>query len=171
MAPRRIRVFDVRRASFTLVEIMTVLTILGVLLLLALPDMDASSRTYLLQSGASEVMSGLQFAQAEAIATGVSHGCEFTTGTNSFFCFDATGGAPYSPAVHPVKKTAYSMDFDTAPGFGGVVLSAVTFTDGRVIFDSLGSPDFGGTVTVSLSGFSKNVDVSPISGLMEFSDP
>lgn len=40
-----------------------------------------------------------------------------------------------------------------------------------VVFDTFGSPDNGGTVTVSVSGYSKNVEVSPIAGLMEFSDP
>ncbi len=165
------RLRRLRRRGFTLVEVVAVLVIMGIMLLLALPDVESSSRTYRLQSGANKVMAALLFAQAASINTGVDHGCEFSTVANTVRCFQVVGSPPYPTVNHPVKKTPYLVDFDTEPGLGGVALSSVTFPSSTVTFDSLGGPDNGGTATVSIGAYSKNVDVSAIVGLMEFSDP
>ncbi len=160
-----------RRSGFTLLELVTVLVILGVVLAVALPEMESSGRTYVLQAGANEVMAALQFAQAEAISTGVNHGVLFSTGDNSLTCFSETGSPPYPTVAHPVKKTPYLVDLDTAAGLGGVAILSTTFGSDQVVFDTLGSPDAGGTVTVSLGDYRRNVVVTAISGVMEFADP
>ncbi len=160
-----------RRRGFTLLEMITVLVVMGIVLAVALPEMDASGRTYLLQSGANKVMAALQSAQAEAISTGVSHGVTFSPTDNTLTCFTVTGSPPYPTINHPVKKTPYLVDFDTAPGMGGVAIASTGFPSDQVIFDSMGSPDSGGTVTVSLGVFQRNVVVAAISGVMEFKDP
>lgn len=152
-------------------ELVTVLVIIGIVLAIALPEMDASGRTYLLQSGANKVMAALQSAQAEAISTGTSHGVTFSPTDNTLTCFQVTGSPPYPTIVHPIKKTPYLIDFDTEPGMGGVKILSTTFASNQVIFDSLGSPDSGGVAVVSLGAFQRNVVVTAISGVMEFSDP
>jgi len=147
------------------------LVVMGIILLMTLPDLESSGRTYVLQSGANEVMAALRFAQAKAMNTAVKHGCDFSTADNTLRCFVVSGSPPYPTIDHPIKKTPYALDFDTTPGLGGVTVTSVTFPNSTVIFDSLGAPDNAGTVTVSISGYSKNVEVSAISGLMEFTDP
>ena len=159
------------RRAFTLVEVAAVLIVLAIALLVALPSVESSHRTYLLQSGASRVMAALQTAQSEAVASGVDHGVEFSTADNTLRCIQMVGSPPYPIITHPVLKTPYSVDFDTAPGLGGITLTGVTFPESRVVFDSLGSPNNGGTVTVSLGLYARSVEMAAVSGLMEFRDP
>jgi len=160
----------IERHGFTLIELTAVIVLMGIMLLMVLPDLESSSRSYVLDSAASEVMAALRFTQARAMSTSVSHGCEFSTADNTLRCFEVTGSPPYPTADHPIKKTPYTVDFDTAPGLGGVAITGVSFTDATVTFDSFGAPDAGGTVTVSLSNCSKTISVLAITGLLSVSD-
>ncbi len=159
------------RRAFTLLELVAVLAVLSILLALALPDMDASHRTYVLDSAASEVLAALRFAQSRSIHTGVDHGCEFSAADDTIRCFQVSGSPPYPTVNHPVRKTPYTLDFDASPGHGGVTISSVTFAASTVIFDSLGSPDSGGSVWVTMSGLSKVVTVTAVSGVIRVTDP
>ncbi|NOS99701.1 MAG: hypothetical protein HOP29_03650 [Phycisphaerales bacterium] len=160
-----------RSSAFTLVEMTAVLFVMAILVLLVLPDVASSNRTYRLQSAAHEVLAALQFAQSQSIQTGTSYGCETSMSANTMRCFQVVGAPPYPTVNHPVKKTSYAVDFDTLPGHGGISITASTFASETVTFDSLGSPSSGGFITVSLSGYSRRTNVSAITGRMEFSDP
>lgn len=160
-----------KHRAFTLIEVIAVMVILAIGLLIALPDMDSSHGTYMLQSGANQIMSALQITQAQAISTGVDHGCSFSALDNSFRCYKIEGSEPYPAITHPVRKTPYEIDLDTVPGIAGVAITGVTFTDEKVAFDALGSPDDGGTITLTLGAHSKNIEVAAVTGLMEFTDP
>jgi len=157
--------------AFSLAELIAVLVIIGILVTVALPDMASSNRTYLLDAAANRILAALRFAQSQAVTTGTDHGCLITPSANTFSVFQAVGAPPYPTATDPVKKTPYTVDFDTEPGFGGITISSTTFPADTITFDSLGSPDNGGTITLSLSGFNKLVAVSAVTGLIEKTDP
>lgn len=160
-----------RSGGFSLVELTAVLLVISILAVVILPDIESSNRSHRLHSAASEVMAALQFAQARSIHSGVSHGCETSMAANTLRCFEAVGAPPHATVTHPVRKGMYLIDFDASPGHGGIAITANSFPSETVTFDSLGSPGSGGAITVSLSGFSRRVNVTAISGLMEFSDP
>ncbi len=160
-----------RHNAFTLIELAAAMIVLSITVLLAIPTMDSANRSYLLNSGSSRVMASLRYAQAQSIAIGIDHGVEFSPANNTIRCFIVQGTPPYPSATHPATKLPYLIDFDTTSGLGGVTLASTTFTSDTVTFDSLGSPTEGGSVSVAISGYTKNVTLSAVIGLLEFTDP
>ena len=79
-----------RRRAFTLVEILIVVTIMGVAGALIVPSM-LSAGTLGLQGAARLVVADIQYAQQEALAAGRERGIEFDPVTDRYRMFDENG--------------------------------------------------------------------------------
>lgn len=152
--------------GMTLVELVVVISLVGLLALVAVPRFAGRDEVEL-RAAARRVAADLRWAQARAIATRTRHGVVFDAATGRYTVYR---GAPSTPAddflrpgspmrrgVEPV--TLVSADFDGAP---------------RVEFDSMGVPwsasgelTAPGRVVLAVSGAADTVVVEPLTGRIE----
>lgn len=130
----------IRAAGFTLVELITVMIVLGILAVVALPRFfdraDFDARAFLDQTAAM-----LRYAQKAAIAQRRSVCASFTANTVSL-TIDANGdGSCETGLVGPAGGAPYSV---TAPG--AVVFSP---TPAALSFAADGRPSAGASITVA----------------------
>ncbi len=150
-----------RRSAFTLIEVLVVVTIVGILGALVVPSM-LSAGTLGLQGAARLVSADIQYAQNEAVASGAERGIEFDPVTNRYRMFDEnnvtidlawmrTGGhADQLDAGGDVLIPGWTVDFTTDNRFEGVDLVAANFNGTfQVRFDEMGAP-VGGTANGSV---------------------
>ncbi len=154
-----------RKSGFTLVEIIIVVVILAIAAALAVPMLSSGSDMQL-RSAANMIAADLEYAKSMAITTGQNHTVDFDVANDQYEIRDAGGIV----IAHPVKA-GFDYQIDIREQLDQVDLSAANFdSNPQVIFDSLGSPDNGGTVTLTASGYSMTVDVEPITGYISISE-
>ena len=137
---------------------------------MALPMMNTALEEARLFAGADEVVTALEFAQLTALSTGrpckviidaaadipllsveqIEYGVDFMGTETELDEVDVETEA-YAPMAHPLKLgTDYNINFGDDPRFEGVtVVSAVFGADNFVVFDALGAPSTGGSVTLA----------------------
>ena len=142
---------DVRAGGHTLVELLIVLTIMGVVAALARP-LSEPVRPFRAEAAAKDVAQALRFAQAEAQRTGAYLLVKCDIAANSVTLSRLDLGAnppapdPAIPVLHPLDKRGYKLVFDKSPSTSGVTLAgcAFTFDDGKtaaqLIFGVDGAP-------------------------------
>ena len=106
--------------GFTLVELVVIITLLGILAVAVLPKFDLDSFSD--DKEATLFLTHIRYAQHKAMVTGGGWGLSFTA--NSYSLFDETGSAQSFPA-------------------GGSTVSVTTISSTRspLYFDALGTPD------------------------------
>ncbi|PLX83699.1 MAG: hypothetical protein C0618_12305 [Desulfuromonas sp.] len=107
-------------SGFTLLELILIITLIGILAAVALPKIDLA--TYRDDTEANLLLSHLRYAQHRSMVTG--GGWNITFGTDSYSLADENDTA---------------QDF---PGLGSTVeVTAITSSRAVLYFDSLGTPD------------------------------
>ena len=152
-------------SGFTLAEIIVVVIILGIAAGIVTPYVVSTSETALL-SAARTLACDLQYAQSVAITSQVKVKVSFNAGADSY-TLAKIEGTESTTLIHPINKSDYVVDFSTQLGFEGVALSTAAFGAGpaaEVTFDEMGSPDNGGTVTLTAGGSTYTVNVSEATG-------
>lgn len=171
------------RSAFTLIEILVVVTIVGVAGALVVPSM-LSAGTLGLQGAARLIVADIQYAQNEAVASQSVRGIEFDPVTNRYRMFDEnnvtldlswmrTGGqADQLNAQGAVLLPGWTVDFVNDNRFEGIDLVAANFNNTlQLRFDELGAPIGGSSngavilqnsdyrITVEVDGFTGRVSV------------
>lgn len=154
--------------GIVLLDLLIVAIILGILAVVALPLLSSFLNDNKLNSSATEVVSGLQYAGNLAVRYQRPFDFETDLGANSFRVRDTADPAPNDPPVdanrvvlNPHDKSWFSKDFDAIEAYQGVKLlsgSTVRFyPDGHS-----GTSD--STFTVSLGDRQKSIKVDGMTG-------
>jgi prepilin-type N-terminal cleavage/methylation domain-containing protein len=156
--------------GFSLVEVILVITILGILAWLAYPRITVMAEIKL-DAAARRVAADLRYAQNRSIGTRVVHGLLFEPSASRYTVFAPT---PATPATDPADRAKpLQVDFQRRVEYQGVAIAAAAFgsTPG-VTFDFFGVPrDTAGTdlaaagrVVLTYQGLADTVEVAPATG-------
>ncbi len=150
---------NAHRPGFTLVEILVVVVILGIAAAMVVPHMSALGDMQA-SSAARVVLTDLQYAQNESVVTQRPVTVTFDTDAHGYALSNADGALE-----HPLTKAAFQRLFPQMADFGQVRLTTADFGGAsQVTFDTLGSPNRGGSVTVVANGYSYRVSLAPVTG-------
>jgi len=149
------------RHGFTVIEILIVLVIMTIAALTALPMMSSASSVQI-RSAASMIAADLEYAKSMAISRGQNYSLEFDQNADSYRIVDQGNNV----IQHPVKKGFdYIVDFQSDTRLNRVDITGANFSgNSDVEFDSMGSPDNGGTVSLQAGGTTVTIMVEPITG-------
>ncbi|HEY2587185.1 MAG TPA: GspH/FimT family pseudopilin [Tepidisphaeraceae bacterium] len=163
-----------RRGGFTLIEILTVVVVIGIASAVILPQMS-SRDDQRVASASRELMADLLYAQNRAIAYQTRHYVQFNTQTNSWQVMTDASSAPGAIITHPVNGTPYVIKVGTGT-MAKVTLNSVSFDGNTTIsFDPLGMPFSwsasggnvplaSGAVVFKAGTYQMTVNVAPYSG-------
>ncbi|MHC4426789.1 MAG: GspH/FimT family protein [Planctomycetota bacterium] len=157
--------YDSRGVSsgFTMIEIVIVIVIIAIAALAAVPMMSSAAGVQL-RSAANMITADLEYAKSMAISRGQDFCVVFDENTDSYRIEDHDNNV----IPHPVKKGfSYVIDFRNDTRLNKVDITNADFnTTTRVLFDCLGSPDNGGTVSLQARGTTMTVAVEPVTGFI-----
>jgi type II secretory pathway pseudopilin PulG len=159
-----------RSRGFTLVELVLLLSIIGILVLVAIPDRSAIDEVSL-RAAARRLASDLRYAQGESMARRVRHGVRFDVAGKRYAVVATGRGEPIDDPG--ARGHALEVDFANTPAFRGVTLVSASF-DGspEVSYDYFGVPcdlaareiHHPGIVVLACAGRTVTVEVAPGTG-------
>lgn len=150
-----------RGTGFTLIEIIIVAVILSIVALTAVPMLSSAGTTQV-RAAANMIAADMEYAKSMAISGGQDYSVVFDQAADNYQIEDQNGNV----IPHPVKVGFnYVVDFQNDSRLSRVDITGANFGGtAKVTFDSLGSPDNGGTVTLQANGTTFTVMVEPITG-------
>jgi len=147
--------------GFTIVEIIIVVVIISIAALVAVPMMSSAGSVQL-RAAANMVLADLEYAKSMAISRGQNYSVEFDINTESYSIKDKDG-----VILHPIKRSPYIVSFQTDSRLNRVDITSVNFNGtSSVLFDCLGSPDYGGDVVLQAGGNTSTVRVEHVTGFI-----
>lgn len=154
-----------RRLAFTLVEVLVVVVIIGIAGAIIVPQMVRAGSMQI-QAAGRMVIADVIYAQNEAVARAESIKLVFETTNNRYYMTDQNDVMlQNSWRMGDSGSGNFTVDFSQDSRFNGVWISAASFGgDKTVVFDPLGAPDTGGSVTLTSSVDSYVISIADFTG-------
>ena len=156
-----------RTSGFTYYELVMIMLLLGIFAMQGLPALNTAMGDARLSGAAQEVVNAMEFAQISASAGHktqvVIEASQDRITVKQYLAYEFMG--------NPMNKgTDYLIDFPDGSRFLGVDITASDFNAGDpVIFDMLGAPSKGGSVTLALGGRQMVVTLDALTGKVSVS--
>jgi len=159
-----------RRGGYTLVEVLTVVTIMGLASAVVVPQMLAAG-TLGVQAAARMVVSDMLYAQNQAVAAQANRGIVFDVENNAYQLNDNNGNPITASWQAGNSSTDYKIDFANDSRFSGVTLENVDFNGTNTLaFDALGAPSSGGSLDLVYNGNRYRIQVAAFTGRVTVSE-
>ena len=153
----------VTRRGYTLVEVLIVVSILGIIGAMVVPSMLTAGEMGV-QAAARIIVADLLYAQNEAIAQQAQRRVVFDLANNSYRLVDESGVSLTAKWING-QSSNYEVDFDEDRRFQGVTLVAVDFqTSNSIAYDVLGTPSDGGRIEIQYERRRYRIDVASFTG-------
>jgi len=156
--------------GFTLLELLIVVLILAIAAAVVVP-LAASGQDAQCASAARMVVADLELAQSYALARQDLVALVFSEDLQNYKVVLAAGQnldvyESLLVLAHPGRAgQIYETNIQAELQLGDVVVSSADFNGDRyVVFDSFGSPEFGGSIVLTVRDASLTVTVEPITG-------
>lgn len=169
--------------GFSLVELLTVVALMGMIAMLAYPKMIVTMEDTRLNAAAGDITTALAYARLKAANAGLPTRVDINVGTDRVdlerfqlpqeISDDVPSlnetmveGGTYEVMDHPFNPgVPYHLSLGGDGLFGGIDITHATFGAGsRITFDALGAPSDGGTVTLALGGHQRVIHVDALTG-------
>ncbi len=164
-----------RRRAFTLLELLIVVVILGIIGASVVP-MVSSSQDAQCAAAARALAADIELVQSEALARQAPVALVFSPDNQRYAVVldqgqDLDAYESLTPLEHPSRPGQdYEVSLASDLNLPELIVNAVDFGGSRyVVFDSVGSPDVGGTVTLVAGDASLTITVEPITGAVSVS--
>jgi prepilin-type N-terminal cleavage/methylation domain-containing protein len=176
-------------AGFTLLETLIVLLMLGILIMLSLPQLSSALVEARLSGAAEEIVNALEYAQLTAKTSGRNIKVLISDSSDTILLrhykssADLFNGGDVLPAIdiesgsydlipHPLNKGFdYQISLRNELRFSGIDISQSDFKpETPVYFDSMGAPSHGGTVTLTLGPRQIVVTLDDLTGKVTLSN-
>ena len=145
--------------AFTLIELLVALIILAIIAAVVVPY-AAGTSSMLVMAAARRIAVDLEYAQNAAITTQTPITVTFVSATETYQLSNASG-----VLIHPINKVDYIVDFGSEDGFDRVDIVSASFNGTEVVtFDSVGTPDNAGTVTLKAGAHTYRIEVAAATG-------
>lgn len=155
--------------GFTLIELLIVIVIIGIAATIAVP-LISSAASMQIRAAGGIVAADLEYAKSMAITTGQRHSVVFDPANERYLIKDQQSDTVIK---HPItqKENGYIVDFATDGRLDRVNIDTAIFGgNNTVTFNSLGSPDNGGSVVLRAGGINRTVTVEAVTGFISVSD-
>ncbi|MEZ6190287.1 MAG: prepilin-type N-terminal cleavage/methylation domain-containing protein [Phycisphaerales bacterium] len=153
------------RAGYTLVEVLVIVTIMGIAAAVVVPQM-LSAGTLGVQAAARIIIADILYAQNDAIAQQRNRRVIFDPDTESYSLVDENGAVLTARWISGAANN-YIVDFTSDSRFAGVVIVSADFggaTPKVLEFDALGGPLNGGTVEIEFNDQRYRITVASFTG-------
>lgn len=165
-----------RPRGYTLVEVLVVITVLGLAAAMVIPSMG-STGVLRIQAAARQIVADITFAQSDALAYQSRRAIVFLPAENRYVVCEVNGPTvdPATDAIYNPSEPGerYDVTIDTEK-MGGAQLTVANFDgDNVLVFDELGGPvqapdsetaSSGGFVQITGADSVFQVDVEPYTG-------
>ena len=145
----------------TLIELVVVLVVMALLWGIAAPRYASAMFRYRAEAAARRIAADLAMARAYAMQTSSSIPVTFDTTNNKY---TLTG-------IQSLDRLSSNCTVNLAVDPYQATLTTVPFTSNRVTFNTYGSADQSGTITVTSGGYSWTVTLEATSGKVTVSGP
>jgi prepilin-type N-terminal cleavage/methylation domain-containing protein len=156
------------RRAYTLVELLIVVTVLGIASALVIPQMG-STDVLRIQAAVRTIVADINFAQSDALARQQGRALVFDIPANKYALLEVPG-----TALNPATDTMYEVDFNNRVKFHGARIESAVFDGDEVLlFDEMGgpittpggsTPSAGGQIVVTGSGSTFEITVEAYTG-------
>jgi Tfp pilus assembly protein FimT len=148
------------------VEVLVVVVIMAIAGAMIVPLMAGTGEMEAL-SAARMIATDIQYAQSVAITMQTPVTVQFYPDTDRYTLSNASG-----LLKHPMTNKDHLVDFRTRGGFDQLDLASASFGGvASVVFDELGSPGTGGSVTVLGGSQTYRIDVTSVTGTVSVATP
>jgi type II secretory pathway pseudopilin PulG len=173
-----------RRAGYTLIELLIIITLLGIAASMVVPRLTGRERLTV-QAAVREIVADLSFAQSDALAhqqfrrvvffdDGTGYAILRVTEANFNDAFDPdTADYINDPVAADAEDGRYIVNFNEDSRFAGVTVTdaSIDGTNRFVTYDALGGtvmsglvPGIGGRIEVSFNGMVYEITIEPFTG-------
>lgn len=156
-----------RGGGFTMIEIIIVVVIIAIAAMIVVPMMSSAGSVQI-RSAANMIAADLEYAKSMAISRGQNFSVIFDKNTESYRIEDQDNNV----IPHPVKKGFdYIINFQNDSRLDKVDIIDANFNSTPlVLFDCLGSPDYGGSISLQADGTTATIRVEPVTGFILITD-
>jgi len=168
-ASSSLRKTEIRAKNFTLIELVMVITIIGILALLSIPRFDVFY-SLKLQSAGKKMVADIKYVQILAITTHDNYEIIFDTTNNSYSALRVSDSAS---VIDPFTRENLEVNFNSSSQYKGVAITGVDFAGGNVLeFNWRGYPcdstdaelTANGTINLGYKGNALTITVTPQTG-------